>query len=95
MTRLLLILAIVLVNVPPPADGAEEVQVRLDPAVVRDIGGVTRFDRNQFITIHESPGSKDMSDRDKKYLRRELDVRYGRDGGSLSWNASRTPADAM
>jgi len=69
------------------------VRVTVDPACVRNIGGVTRFDRDQFITIHEAFGSIDMTDDDLHYLEDVLDARYGRDGGLLSWRAPRVPAD--
>ncbi|QDT70816.1 Beta-porphyranase A precursor [Planctomycetes bacterium MalM25] len=75
------------------APAAEVVRVVVDPTRVRDIGGVTRLDRAQFLSIHESPGSKDMTPEQHRLLREELDVRYGRDGGSLSWQSKRVPAD--
>jgi hypothetical protein len=71
----------------------DPVQVTLDPACVRNIGGVTRFDRDQFITIHEAFGSIDMDDDDLHHLEEVLDARYGRDGGLLSWRASQVTAD--
>lgn len=75
-----------------PVSAAETVRVELRPRVVRSIGGVTEFDRDQFVTIHESPSSGDMTVADHRLLRDDLDVRYGRDGGLLSWQASRVPA---
>ena len=72
---------------------AESVEVELAPAFVRNIGGVTTFDRDQFITVHESYGSKDMTDDELLYLEEVLDARYGRDGGLLSWQATHTKAD--
>ncbi|ADE53396.1 beta-agarase [Coraliomargarita akajimensis] len=72
---------------------AEPVEVQLSPEVLRNIGGVTRFDRDQFITVHESYGSKDMTDDELTFMETVLDARYGRDGGFLSWQASETPAD--
>lgn len=75
------------------AGWAEEVvRVVVDPTMARDIGGVTRLDRGQFLSVHESPGTKDMTPEHHRLLRKQLDVRYGRDGGSLSWQAGRAPA---
>ncbi|MGJ8640588.1 MAG: beta-agarase [Opitutaceae bacterium] len=71
----------------------EVVEVQLAPHLLRNIGGVTQFDRDQFITVHESYGSKDMTDDELYYLENVLDARYGRDGGFLSWQASQTKAD--
>ncbi|WP_146575520.1 beta-agarase [Botrimarina hoheduenensis] len=75
------------------ARASEDVQVHLRPDIIRDIGGVTRLDRDQFVTIHEGPDSSDMTPEDHRLLREELDVRYGRNGGVLSWQAKQVPAD--
>ena len=72
---------------------SEVVEVHLSPNFIRNIGGVTTFDRDQFITVHESYGSKDMTDDELHYLEDVLDARYGRDGGLLSWQATHTKAD--
>ncbi|MDZ8117522.1 hypothetical protein [Pontiella agarivorans] len=72
---------------------AEQVEVKLDPAKIRNIGGVSVFDRNQFITIHEGFGSTDLEDADLKYIEEVLEANYGRDGGLLSWMAEDLPAD--
>ncbi|VGO12779.1 Beta-porphyranase A [Pontiella desulfatans] len=72
---------------------AETVEVELDPACVRNIGGVTAFDRAQFITIHDGFGSTDINEHDVRYLEDELEVRYGRDGGFITWMAAEVGAD--
>lgn len=69
------------------------VEVDLAPDIVRSIGGVTEFNRDQFITVHESYGSKDMTEDELYHLEDVLDARYGRDGGFLSWQASQVRAD--
>ncbi|MEM0964967.1 MAG: beta-agarase [Verrucomicrobiota bacterium] len=74
---------------------AADVEVHLRPDTIRNIGGVTTFDRDQFVTIHESYGSKDMTDEEIAFYEDTLDVRYGRDGGLLSWQASQVEADPM
>jgi len=71
----------------------EAVEVEVDPSCVRSIGGVSTFRRTQFITIHETPYSNDLTDADLEFLEKELEVSYGRDGGSRSWNMKRTKAD--
>ncbi|MEM9236837.1 MAG: beta-agarase, partial [Verrucomicrobiota bacterium] len=72
---------------------AEPVRVHVEPDVVRDIGGITAFDREQYITIHESPDSNDLSEADHRYILDELDAHYGRDGGFLSYQAGTVKAD--
>ncbi|QBG49246.1 beta-agarase [Verrucomicrobia bacterium S94] len=81
--------------VVPLLSGAEteRVEVKLDPGKVRNIGGVSVFDRNQFITIHEGFGSTDLEDADLKYIEEVLEANYGRDGGLISWMAEDLPAD--
>lgn len=71
---------------------AEPVSVAVDPSTVRNIGGVSAFDRDQYITIHESIGVKKSNDPFRDLLE-ELEVSYGRDGGTISSAAKRTPAD--
>ncbi len=71
----------------------EEVSVQLDPSTIRNIGGVTQFNRNQFITVHESFGSTDLNDDNLRYLEEVLEAEYGRDGGFISWMAKSLPAD--
>ncbi|MEN1677974.1 MAG: beta-agarase [Planctomycetota bacterium] len=44
------------------------------------------------MTIHESPDARDMTEQEHAVLR-QLDVRFGRNGGMLSWQATRVPAD--
>ncbi|MEM8947393.1 MAG: beta-agarase [Planctomycetota bacterium] len=85
-------LAVLAINVTLHAE--DVVQVELRPDVLRNIGGIIRFDRDQFVTVHEGPGSGDLTQADHRVLRDELDVRYGRNGGLLSWQASRVPAAA-
>ena len=70
-----------------------QVKIKLNPACVRNIGGVTEFDRAQFITIHDAFGSIDIDKHDVRYLEDVLEARYGRDGGFLSWMADGLPAD--
>jgi len=72
---------------------ATSATVTIDPATVRNIGGVDTFDRAQFITLHASPTDPDTSDAQYDYLVNELDVSYGRDGGVQSWRMGVTPAD--
>ncbi|MEN8662216.1 MAG: beta-agarase [Lentimonas sp.] len=69
------------------------VTIRLDPMTIRSVGGVTQFDRKQYITIHEAFGSMDMNNEDVRYLEDDLEVEYGRDGGMLTWLAGLTQAD--
>jgi hypothetical protein len=71
----------------------ETVEVRLEPKCVRSIGGTSRFRREQFITIHASPDDKDMTEADWDFLLNDLEVSFGRDGGSRSWHRKITPAD--
>lgn len=71
----------------------EPVALALDPTCIRDVGGVSRFRREQFITIHASPVDKEMGDQDLDFLLNELEVSYGREGGSRTWRRSQTPAD--
>jgi hypothetical protein len=75
------------------AQGVHDVVVTVDPTRIRSIGGIEVFDRNQFITIHESYGSTDLTDEDVRYLEEDLEVSYGRNGGFLSWLAAETRAD--
>ena len=75
-------------------EAADDVIVTVDPDCVRSIGGVTRFDRSQFITIHESAGSLDMDVEDFRYIEDGLGAGYGRDGGFLSYYAEATRADS-
>ena len=72
---------------------AEPVEIKLNPACVRNIGGVAEFDRAQFITVHDGFGSIDIDEHDVRYLEDVLEVRYGRDGGFLTWMADGLPAD--
>ncbi|MDZ8117624.1 hypothetical protein [Pontiella agarivorans] len=81
-----------LLALPLVLSAKEQVEVKLYPTVIRSIGGVTEFDRNQFITIHEGPLNSRLKEY-YSYLEDELDVRYGRDGGSLSGAARNIPAD--
>lgn len=89
MIMLSVVLALPVIGVA----GLEKVEIKLDPAVVRNIGGVTEFNRDQFITVHEAFGSIDMNEDDLHYLEDVLDARYGRDGGFISWLASEVSAD--
>ncbi|MDF7822529.1 hypothetical protein P4B35_00780 [Pontiellaceae bacterium B12227] len=72
---------------------AEPADILVDPAYVRNIGGITEFSRDQFITVHEAFGSVDMDEDDLRYLEEVLEARYGRDGGFISWMAGQVPAD--
>ncbi|MEO0793886.1 MAG: beta-agarase [Verrucomicrobiota bacterium] len=72
----------------------ELVEIQLAPDYIRDIGGVTEFDRNQFITVHENFGSRSLTKEERVYLGNELDARYGRDGGNLSGTAKGIRASA-
>ncbi len=71
----------------------ERVDVQLDPTTVRNIGGVKDFNREQFITIHESFGSSDMNEEDLRYIEEVMEAEYGRDGGTISWIAEGVKAD--
>jgi hypothetical protein len=73
---------------------SEIVNVHLEPNTSRNIGGVTKFDRSQFITLHESFGSSDLTAEDRQYIEHELEAEYGRDGGLVSWLARDIPADS-
>ena len=75
------------------SNAVERVDVRLDPTTVRNIGGIKEFDRNQFITIHESFGSSDMSDADLRYIEDVMEAEFGREGGTISGIAEDVPAD--
>ncbi|MGC6506225.1 MAG: beta-agarase [Coraliomargaritaceae bacterium] len=72
---------------------ANPVSVTLDPFTLRSIGGISQFNRKQFITIHEAFGSVDMNNEDIRFLEDELEVEYGRDGGMITWLADMTKAD--
>ena len=72
----------------------ETVTVRLDPNCIRSIGGTSRFRREQFITMHASPNERELTDADREFLVKELEISFGRDGGSRSWQRKVTPADA-
>ena len=72
---------------------AEPITVTIDPATVRSIGGVSEFNRAQFITVHASPTDPDTTDAQFDYLVNELEVSYGRDGGIQSVTLQETPAD--
>ncbi|EWH08976.1 beta-agarase [Catenovulum agarivorans DS-2] len=72
---------------------AEVVKVHLEPTTVRNIGGVSKFDRSQYITLHESFGSSDLTEEDLLYIEHELEAEFGRDGGLISWLARDIPAD--
>ncbi len=74
-------------------NGVADVTATLDPSTVRSIGGISEFNRDQFITIHETSYAPDMSDEVLAYLENELEVSYGRDGGAQSWQLKQTPAD--
>ncbi|MER2491390.1 hypothetical protein [Catenovulum sediminis] len=76
------------------AEVAEVVEVNLEPTTIRDIGGVTKFNRSQYITLHESFGSGDLTEEDLLYIENELEAEYGRDGGLISWMANDIPADS-
>lgn len=73
---------------------AEVVEIHLEPTIIRDIGGVSKFNRAQYITLHESFGSGDLTQGDLLYIENELEAEYGRDGGLLSWLARDIPADS-
>ncbi len=73
--------------------GPSKVRVSLDPGCIRSIGGVTRFRREQFITIHAAPTDHDMNDADWDLLLNELGVCFGREGGGRTWRRRQTPAD--
>ncbi|MEO0795501.1 MAG: beta-agarase [Verrucomicrobiota bacterium] len=75
------------------AEKTDQVDVRLEPTVIRNIGGVTEFDRDQFVTVHESFGSTDLAEEDLDFMENVLEARYGRDGGLLSWQAPNVKAD--
>lgn len=88
------IITCVALSLPLLAGAAgEPVEIKVDPAVVRNIGGVKEFNREQFITIHEAFGSIDMDENDVHYLEEVLDARYGRDGGFITWMAGEVSAD--
>ncbi|WOO40858.1 beta-agarase [Rubellicoccus peritrichatus] len=74
-------------------DADKPVVVNLDPTCVRSIGGITEFNRDQFITIHASPHDGDMLDEDYAYLENELEISYGRDGGHRTGIRNQTEAD--
>lgn len=76
-----------------PMCGDELVRVGLRPDIVRDTGGVIRFDRDQFVTIHEGPDSRNRTPVNDRFFREEIDVRYDRNGGLICWQATRVPAD--
>lgn len=84
---------ILILTGPSRAQDLNEIAVTVDPSRVRSIGGIETFDRDQFITIHESYGSTDLSDGDVRLLEDELEVSYGRDGGLISWVAEQVRAD--
>ncbi|WP_111979612.1 beta-agarase [Algibacillus agarilyticus] len=73
---------------------AEVVDVHLAPTTIRDIGGITQFNRSQYITLHESFGSGDLSEEDLLHIENELEAEFGRDGGLISWLANDIPADS-
>lgn len=89
--KYILLCAILALSKTCPA--AEAVNVTVDPACVRNIGGETEFDRTKYITIHATPYDQEMSEADLDYLENELQVSYGRDGGSRSWGRKTTPVD--
>ena len=72
---------------------AAPVMVTVYPETVRNIGGISEFNRAQFITLHASPTDPDTTDAQFDYLVNELEVSYGRDGGIQSVTLEETPAD--
>ena len=62
-----------------------------DPGCIRNIGGASRFRREQFITIHASPTDKEMGREDLDFPENELHVSYGREGGSRDWRLKQPP----
>lgn len=72
----------------PVVTDDEPVELTLYPHLTRSIGGVTRFRREQFITIHESPIADNW-----EYWQKELEISYGRDGGSRTSTRKRVPED--
>ena len=44
------------------------VEVKVYPETIRNIGGITKLNRKQFITYHESYGSGDMGNEDFIYF---------------------------
>jgi len=66
--------------------------VTFAPSCLRNIGGVTELRREQFFTIHASPDEHEITDADFRFLVNELEVSFGREGGSRSWWRSQTPA---
>ncbi|BAM02420.1 beta-agarase [Phycisphaera mikurensis] len=77
----------------PCSATAQTATVTVHPRTALSIGGVTAFDRTQFITLHGSPTDPDTSDEQFRYLTEELGVAWGRDGGVQTWRMGRTPAD--
>ncbi len=69
------------------------VVVTLSPETVRSIGGVSEFNRDQYITIHASPFEGDMTPFVQHYIEVELEASYGRDGGEQSGILEEVPAD--
>ncbi len=69
------------------------VTVTVEPTTIRNIGGVTKFQREQYITMHSGPDEIEYTDEDLVYLEDELEISYGRDGGTRSLWRSKTPED--
>ncbi|MGJ8678995.1 hypothetical protein [Paraglaciecola sp.] len=94
MKSLSLVILFSLTALSVSSTSSEIVNVHLEPNTSRNIGGVTHFDRAQFITLHESFGSSDLTAEDRQYIEHELEAEYGRDGGLVSWLARDIPADS-
>ncbi len=69
------------------------VEIKADPNCRRNIGGVTDFRREQFITVHETVSRFGKERPEEDFMVNELEVCFGRDGGSMSGGAKRLPAD--
>lgn len=72
---------------------SEPVVLTVDPSAVRSIGGITTLEREKYITIHASPGERDLDAEQLRYIEKELEAHYGRDGGIQSATLKATPAD--
>ncbi|MEM6550626.1 MAG: beta-agarase [Planctomycetota bacterium] len=77
----------------PGALADDHVEVSMDPATVRSIGGISTFEREKYIVIHASPDDGDTDDAKFRYIEEELEAYFGRDGGIQSGQLRSTPAD--
>lgn len=93
MTRNLLLLSLLTLST---LTFAEESSVTLHLDTAHEVGGISTFDREKFITIHSAHTESDWDGEKEKlnYLVDDLDVYFGRETGAITWELTQLREDS-